>query len=356
MREASLTWFGTSSRAIALAGRIGIALAIIFSAKQVMAASYTLTPSSEGMQLKTPDGRVVFEYKTKVPAGVQSPSAAYFDPVNSPSGERVSNAGPDDHPWHRGIFLGILDSEFHTPVDNSKAPPPRLEGAYSIKRADFWAWGLYAPREERVIKNRSIRLVAADEKHAKLEIVNDWLIENKKMLDETDEVTVSEREGVFVIDLAYRLAPVVDYVIEQTAFGGFVFQAQKYGESYYSNASGRVTDLPGPHYSLTDSDWPSEPWYDYSIKLKSDGKLVGVAILDHPMNPPTRWHNTLWMVNPCTATFGPQTIHPNAPQILRYRVVVHDGPPPTDVIQKLSVEWRGMKGNPFTAETASATQ
>lgn len=310
-------------------------------------AIYTLTPVKEGMQVKTPAGKVVFEYKTTVPSYVHAPSAAYFDPVNTPSGERVSNAGPDDHPWHRGIFLGTLDSEFRTPADTSKAPPNQLEGVYSIKRADFWAWGLYAPREGRVIQNRSVRLVTADATHAELEIHNDWLVEDKKMLEETDSVSLSERDGVFVIDLIYRLAPVVDYVLSQTAFGGFVFQAQKFGDSFYSNASGRV-NLPGPHYSLTDSDWPSEPWYDFSIKLKSDGKLVGVAVVDHPMNPPTRWHNTLWMLNPCTTTFGPQTIHPAHPQILRYRVVVHDGPTPTGLLQKLSAEWRGLRDNPFT--------
>jgi hypothetical protein len=180
-------------------------MAAMLFTKDVMAATaFTLSPTSEGMQVKTPDGRVVLEYKTKIPTGVQSPSAAYFDPVNTPSGERVSNAGPDDHPWHRGIFLGILASEFRTPVDTSKAPPNHLEGAYNIKRADFWAWGLYAPREGRVIKSRDIRLISADEKHARLEIVNDWLIDNKKMLEETNEVTVTERDGVFVIDLAYR--------------------------------------------------------------------------------------------------------------------------------------------------------
>jgi len=312
---------------------------MFFTRDAVATTAYTLTPTSEGMQVKTPDGRVVFEYKTKVPADVKSPSAAYFDPVNTPSGVRVSNAGPDDHPWHRGIFLGILASECRTPYDTSKAPPNHLVGAYNIRRADFWAWGLYAPKEGRVIKNQDIRLIGADAKHAQLEIVNEWTMDGKKVLDETNEVNVAERDGVFVIAFAYRLAPVVDYVLDQTAFGGFVFQAQKYGESYYSNASGKVTDLPGPHYSLTDSDWPSEPWYDYTIKRKSDGKTVGAAILDHPMNPPTRWHNTLWMMNPCTSTFGPRPIHPDKPQVSRYRVVVHDGAPPTDTIQKLSLEW-----------------
>lgn len=325
----------------------------LFSPMYAESPVYTLTPVTNGVQVKTPAGKVVLEFKTKVPADLPSPSAAYFDPVNTPSGERVSNAAPDDHPWHRGMFLAPIDSEFRTPVDLPKdAPANHLVDAFSVKRADFWAWGLYAPREGRVIQNHDVRLVTADGKHAQIEIHNDWLVDNKKMLDETDEVYVAERDGVYVIDLICRLAPVVDYVLSRSAFGEFVFQAQKYGDWYYSTATGRVADRPGPHYSLPDSDWPSEPWYDYSIRLKSDGKLVGVAIVDHPLNPPTRWHNTLWMLNPCITSFGPLTIHPNAPLILRYRVVVHDGQTPTDVIQKLSTEWRATKDNPFLTQSA----
>jgi hypothetical protein len=56
------------------------------------------------------------------------------------------------------------------------------------------------------------------------------------------------------------------------------------------------------------------------------------------------------MLNPCITTFGTMTIQPDSPLILRYRVVVHDGPPPTEVLQKLSQEWRGTKGSPFTSQ------
>ena len=65
-------------------------------------------------------------------------------------------------------------------------------------------------------------------------------------------------------------------------------------------------------------------------------------MIDHPSNPATRWHNSrgLWMLSPTITTFGPVTIHPDAPLTLRYRVVVHDGPPPTELIEKLSREWR----------------
>jgi hypothetical protein len=33
------------------------------------------------MQLKGPQGKIVFAYKTKIPADLQSPGAAYFNPV-----------------------------------------------------------------------------------------------------------------------------------------------------------------------------------------------------------------------------------------------------------------------------------
>ena len=169
--------------------------------------------------------------------------------------------------------------------------------------------------------------------------MNEWLVDGTKMLDDTELLTVTERDGAFVLDITYRLKPVVDYVLMQQAFGGFAIQGQKYGESYYANASGKV-ELPSPNYSTTELDWPPEPWYDYTIKLKSNGKKAGFAVIDHLQNPPTRWHNVLWFINPCITSFGQITIHPDAPLILRYRIVVHDGDTPTDSLQKLAVEFR----------------
>ena len=67
------------------------------------------------------------------------------------------------------------------------------------------------------------------------------MIDNKKLLDETDEAIVSERDGMYVLDLYYRVAPLYDYEILQSGFGGFDFQAQKYGDSYFSTAAGKVT-------------------------------------------------------------------------------------------------------------------
>ena len=73
--------------------------------------------------------------------------------------------------------------------------------------------------------------------------------------------------------------------------------------------------------------------------------MLGSAVIDHPSNPPSTWHNArnLWMLNPVIAALGPFTIRSSAPLTLRYRVVVHDGPTPTAVVDKLAAEFRASK-------------
>jgi hypothetical protein len=308
------------------------------------ASAYTLTPTTYGMQVKTPDGRVVVEYLTKKPENVKltSTSAACFHPLNTPSGERITALAPDDHPHHRGIFLGWQASEFREPANLEKYGPHSPHRAVNISRADFWGWGEFAPREGRVIENRDVKLTRADSDRLTMEIRNEWLVRNQKRLDEVIVATAAEREGVFLLDLEYRLTPVVDYVLDRASFGGFTVQARKDGESYFSGAAGKV-ELPDPHYSMPDLNWPAAPWYDYTIRLKENGKTIGVALVDHPRNPTTTWHNSthLWMLHPVITAGGPFTISHGETLVLRYRVVSHDGETPAALLNRLAAEWRG---------------
>lgn len=330
-------------RALTCFAVAALACAVAVPGSGDAASPYTLVPVPYGMQLRTPDGRVVFEYMTKKPenAGLTSPSVACFHPVNTPSGERITSLAPDDHPHHRGIFLGWHDSEFREPANLANYGPTHPLRALSIRRADFWGWGVYAPREGRVIQNREVKLAGADAEHAQLEIHNDWMVDTRKMLDETDAVTVAERDGVYVLDLDYRLTPSADYLLNRSAFGGFDVQCRKDGDSYFSTAAGKVM-LPDPHFSYPELNWPAEPWYDYTIRVKDSGKTIGAAALDHPQNPPATWHNAryLWMLNPSIVGAGPMTIRGGTTLRLRYRVVVHDGATPTELLQKLSADWR----------------
>lgn len=141
------------------------------------ASVYTLSPVDYEMQLKTPGGRVVFEYMTKKPEniGLTSPSVACFHPVNTPSGERITNIAPNDHPNHRGIFFGWHDSAFFEPMVRTNPNPVAPPKTANVRRADFRGWGVYAPRDGPIVQNREIKRVNADANRAELDIHNDLM-------------------------------------------------------------------------------------------------------------------------------------------------------------------------------------
>jgi hypothetical protein len=292
-------------------------------AAEEKAAAFTLVPDECGMVLKTPDGRTVFRYMTKKPAGTKltANSVCCLFPVKTPAGEDVVEFAPSDHPHHRGIFL-----TWHA-----------IEGK---KAADFWGWGEWAPTKDRVITNRSVKLVKADAKHAELAVRNDWTAENEVMVEEALALTAREVPGAYVIDLDFQLAPTADLTLKQTAFGGLCAKCLKGCVRVYSSPKGEVT-LPDPHHLKPETDWPAADWYDYTTDLAS-AKTIGIAVLDHPGNPPSVWHNLapIAMLNPCLVAPGPVTIKKGEPLRLRYRLVVHDGPVPVERLTRLTNQWR----------------
>jgi hypothetical protein len=304
--------------------------------------SYSLVPDEHGMILKAPNGRTVFRYMTKKPkiTNLAANSVCCFHPLFTPSGERITDLAPGDHHHHRGVFLAWHTTEFHEKADFSAFGPTGPTYGWNISRGDFWGWGEFAPTNGRVIENQKIELSKADARNAELEIRNAWMVHDKKMMDEVTSVLVRERHGLYVMDLDYNLTPAADLVLNHTAFGGFCVRARNDGDSYYATAEGKV-ELPDPHYSVPELNWPAKEWYDYTIRL-NDGKTVGIAVLDHPDNLPSTWHNPryVWMVNPCIVAGRPVTVEEDKSLRLRYRLVVHDGPTPKDLLGRIYSQWR----------------
>jgi len=292
-------------------------------AAEAKGASFTLVPDELGMVLKTPDGRTVFRYMTKKPADTKlaANSVCCLFPVKTPSGVDVVEFAPSDHPHHRGVFM-----TWHA-----------MEGK---KKADFWGWGEFAPTKDRVITNRSVRLLEADAEHALVVARNDWVAEGEVMIKESTSIAAREAKGAYVIELDYRLTPTADVTLKQTAFSGFCAKCRKDGKAAYFSPAGEVK-LPAPHHLKPETDWPAEDWYDYAIALEG-GRWIGVAVLDHPRNPPTMWHNLgpIAMLNPCIVAKGPVTIKEGQPLRLRYRLVAHDGPTPVELLKELNSQWR----------------
>ena len=130
-----------------------------------------------------------------------------------------------------------------------------------------------------------VTVAEADAEQAVLEVKNDWTVDGNVMIAEETTVATHDTDGVTVIDMKYCLTPQEDVTLMETAFGGFCVKGRKEGKAYYTDPKGRV-DRPDPHHLKPETDWPSADWYDYTIDLKG-GPTVGVAVIDHPGNPPS---------------------------------------------------------------------
>ena len=283
----------------------------------------------------TAGDREVLRYQLKKPADVKLPvdSGCYFHPVSTPSGVVVTDVAPPDHPHHRGIFLAWV--EMHGKVD-----------------ADFWGWGEHAPIKGRQIVNRDLTQITSDARSgpgattasARFAVRNDWVADGEPVIHEDLRVAVSQAPDAKanVIDVAYTLTPTADLTLTRWAFSGFCVRTRGPADAPQLTAygpQGEVT-LPNPSHVKPESDWPAAPWYDYTLKLK-DGKTAGVAVIDHPKNPPSLWHNQrdVRMLNPCIVAPGKVVLKANEPLVLRYRVVAHDGPVAKEALDRLAREW-----------------
>ena len=147
-----------------------------------------------------------------------------------------------------------------------------------------------------------------------------------------------------VLDLTYTLTPAADLTLSRWAFSGFCVRTLGPAAAPQLTAygPGGPVDLPNPSHVKPESDWPAAPWYGYTLKLK-DGKTAGVAVIDHPRNPPSLWHNhrDVRMLNPVIVAPKAVTLKANEPLVLRYRVVAHDGQTPGPLLDALAREFRG---------------
>ena len=278
--------------------------------------------TAEFVALKKSDGQELMRYWVKKPEGSNLPveSAGFFHPLKTPAGVVVTDLAPGDHPHHRGVFLAWV--EMHGAAD-----------------ADFWGWGEHAPIEGRRIMNRKGSGFRTSDDKASFTVENAWMAEDEMMLVERLQVAVQAGQKANLLDLNYRLTPSADTTLSQWAFSGFCARTVKTGTIEAFGPKGKI-DLPNPVHTKPETDWPDAPWYAYALKFP-DGKRVGLAVLNHPENPPTLWHNhrDTRMLNPCIVAPAEVQLQKHKPLNLRYRVVAFDGDPPVDLLNQLAADW-----------------
>jgi hypothetical protein len=266
-------------------------------------------------------GKDVLRYQLKKPADSKLvvESACYFHPLTTPSGQVVTDVAPADHKHHRGIFLAWFE----------------LKGK---KDADFWGWGQYAPIKDRIIVNREVETLHGGDA-VLFNVKNEWMAEDAAIVKEFLITKFVRMNGMSILDLAYKLTPDGELRLPQRAFSGFCARLRKDGKATVESPEGEVK-LPAPHHLKPESDWPAQSWYAYQITLP-DGAQVGCAVIDHPKNPKSLWHNaaSIRMLNPCVVAPGDVTIKDGEPFILRYLVVAWDGETPREKLNALAKDW-----------------
>ena len=301
-------------------------LPVPFAPDAVAAESAVLKidQSPESVRIFAAEGREMVRYQLTRPtqgSAAAAESGCYFHPLATPAGIPVTVVAPADHKHHRGIFLGWVEM-------------------HGKKSGDFWGWGEHAPTMGRRIVHRALKEVRSAGEKASFIALNDWRAEEETLLREELHARVQTSHAGTILDLTYTLTPPGDITLARWAFSGFCARLRTDGKARLTSPSGAVT-RPSPNHMKPDSDLPDELWYDLSTTLP-DGKVVGLAVINHPQNPETLWHNiaSITMLNPCIV--APQAIElkANRPLVLRYRVVAHDGEPNKGSLDTAAAEFR----------------
>lgn len=267
-------------------------------------------------------GREVLRYVLQKPADskLSVESACYFHPLTTPSGIAVTDVAPDDHKHHRGVFLAWVEM-------------------HGKKDADFWGWGEHAPKDGRKIVNREVADLSASADAAGFRARNDWVADDVAIMTEDLSASIRREGAAQILDLTYTLTPAADLTLSRWAFSGFCVRARRDAKLEAIGPEGPVK-LPDPSHVKPETDWPAAAWYAYALSL-ADGKLAGIAVIDHPKNPKSLWHNNrgVRMLNPCIVAPAEVKLKAGEPLVLKYRVVAHDGRTPNDMLTKLSRDW-----------------
>lgn len=247
----------------------------------------------------------------------------YFYPLIGPGNIPMTRNSPmkkapnedEDHPHHRSMWFSHGD----------------------VNGVDFWA---ETPKAGKIInKSHSGKM---DKDKAVLTYQNDWTAPDGKVICiENSKVVISDQDDPRIIDFAISLKPggsepIVFGDTKEGTFGIRLAETMRLKPNKFNTGkpTGKIVQSTGVEDGKT---WGKRAeWCDYYGPV--EGKIMGVAIFDHPSNPrhPTWWHVRdygLFAANPFgihdfekkPAGTGNMTIEPGKPVTFRYRVVLHKG-------------------------------
>jgi hypothetical protein len=237
-------------------------------------------------------------------------------PVMGPGGVRMTRLWPldesdereaRDHPHHRGLWMTFGD----------------------INGVDFWR---FKDPQPKVLHDELVRAEVEDGVAA-IESRNRWVnTDGRVHCTDSRTIRLSTREGARIVDYAVTL---------HASEGPFTYGVEEEGMmAIRTHPELRLEGDVAKGQAINSEGVRGKPiwgkrakWVDYWGPV--DGKVVGVAILDHPSNPnhPTWWHARhygLITANPSgghdtTGETQPIEVEAGKSLSFRYRFVFHEG-------------------------------
>lgn len=272
------------------------------------------------------DGKLLTEYCFK------GASHVYFYPLLGPGGVKMTRSWPmeevageeHDHPHHRSLWFahGLVNGvDFWTEAashgkKNAKFPVGKIEHEKFIEVKGGAESGVISDSLKWVAPDGSVPVTSVQTFRAYSGG------EKERVIDYSVTLKAGEKEVVFGDTKEGTMAMRLNESMR------LMLPGKKPGAGHMVNDSG-----------VTDGDvWGKKAaWVDYSGPV--DGKVVGVAIFDHPSNPrhPTRWHARdygLFAANPFSehdmdksqpAGAGDFKLAAGQSVTFRYRIILHEG-------------------------------
>ena len=247
-------------------------------------------------------------------------------PVYTPSGIMVNRGYPlmkvegesPDHPHHVGVFFTYGS-----------------EG--EINGEDFWD-NTSAPPE---IKHIKVTEMTGGARNGTLSTRSQWIGKTGKvLLEENRDMVFYAQKDEYVIDFTiYLTAQDEKVVFGDTKEGMFAIRVAPWLEE---KGTGRYLSSDGNDSPVGENIWGKRARW-VRLQGEKDGKIVGIAILNHPksVNYPTYWHARdygLFAANPLGQLAfqkgrkleNPQpfnfTLQPGQSGLFKFRLIIYEGP------------------------------
>ena len=265
------------------------------------------------------NGQQIVDYRLQ-PDGLMP----FWHPLRLPGAPALTMDRPPDHVHHHGMWLAWKKVNG---VNFWEEPGPETSG-----------YG-------RIVHQR-VPVASADAAKARLTTESAWIDwRGAQLMADVRETTVhAPGDGYMVIDVGLRLS-----ALEQGVTLDLMRGDPGRGGLFYSGLAIRFANAMSPG-KLLDADGRTEAaqifgrrsaWCGYAGEHVEDGRVYGIAVIDHPDNPrhPTTW----WVRNrPDYALLHPSpTYHerlyiPGGDSVrFRYRIVLHRGHTEPDAIERL---------------------